>query len=123
MVGGQRFHTALTVDPDVVDLYWFNDNPPMPDFEKQAPNLYIRPTPVSEVDTVHHGEWRCEYRGEPFLVTGEDGDRLAVYYLGGNELKARELGLTVEERFVATGKLPKTDVDHLREVTTQIWPE
>ncbi|GAA3439689.1 hypothetical protein [Kutzneria kofuensis] len=123
VVGGRKFRTALTVDPDVVDLYWFDDNPPMVGFEKYAPDLYIRHTPISETCGVYRVEWRCEYRNEPFLVTGEDADSLLVYYLGRSEPKARELGLTIEERFVATGKFPKSEVENLREVTTQVWPD
>ena len=122
MVDGRKFETALTVDPDVIDIYWFDDDPPMVGFEKYAPDLYIRHTPIAESAGVFRVEWRCEYRGEPFMVTGSEGDSLWVYYLGGSEPKARELGLTIEERFVATGKFPKSEVENLRKVTTQVWP-
>ena len=123
VVGGQRFHTAMTVDPDVVDLYWYDENPPMSGFEKVVKDIYIRHTPLSDVDSVHRVEWYAEYRGEPFKVTADRGDSLLLYYLGGSEPKARELGLDVEERFVATGVIPKSDIDNLREVDTIIWPE
>jgi hypothetical protein len=121
--GGRQFRTAMTVDPDVVDLYWYDDNPPLPGFEKIAPNIYIRHTPLSEVDSVHRVEWFAEYRGEPFKVTADRRDRLLLYYLGGGEPKACELGLDVEERFVATGLIAKSDVENLREVDTVVWPE
>ncbi|MFC0429497.1 hypothetical protein [Kutzneria buriramensis] len=123
LLGGRQFRTAMTVDPDVVDLYWYDDNPPLTGFEKVAPNIYIRHTPLVEVDSVHRVEWFAEYRGEPFKVTAGRGDRLLLYYLGGSEPKTRELGLDVEERFVATGLIAKSDVENLREVDTVVWPE
>ena len=123
LVGGLQFHTAMTVDPNIVDLYWRDDNPPMSGFEKVAPAVYIRHTPLAEVDSVHRVEWFAEYRGEPFKVTADRGDSLLLYYLGGSEPKARELGLDVEERFVATGVIPKTEIHNLREVDTVVWPE
>ena len=89
LIGGRHFHTAMTGDPKVVDLYWHNESPPMPGFEKVAPNIYIRHTPLSEVDSVHRVEWYAEYRGEPFKVTADRGDSLLLYYLGGSEPKAR----------------------------------
>ncbi|MEV6611856.1 hypothetical protein [Kutzneria sp. NPDC051319] len=123
LVGGRQFHTALTVDPDFVDLYWYDDNPPLPGFEKVTPVIAIRHTPLTEVDSVHQVEWFAEYRGEPFKVTADRGDSLLLYYLGGNEPKARELGLDVEERLIATGVIPKSEIENLREVDTVIWPE
>ena len=122
-VGGRQFHTVLTVDPDAVDLYWYDDNPPMQGFEKVAQGIYVRRTPLSQVDSVHRVEWYAEYRGEPFKVTADRGDSLLLYYLGGSEPEARELGLDVEERFVATGVILKSDIENLREVDTVIWPE
>jgi hypothetical protein len=123
VLGGRRFRAALTVDPNVVDLYWRDDDPPMPGFEKVAPNVYIRHTPLAEVDSVHRVGWLADYRGEPFKVTADRGESLLLYYLGGSEPKARELGLDVEERFVATGVIPKAEIQNLREVDTVVWPE
>lgn len=123
VIGDRRFRTAMTIDPDVVDLYWYDENPPMSGFEKVAPNIYIRHTPILEVDHVHRVEWYAEYRGEPFKVTADRGDSLLLYYLGGSEPKARELGLDIEERFVATGLISKSDIENLREVDTVVWPE
>jgi hypothetical protein len=122
LVGGCQFHTALTVDPDIVDLYWRDGSPPISGFEKVAPNIYIRRTSLSEVDSVHRVEWFADYRDEPFKVTADRGDSLLLYYLGGSEPKARELGLDIEERFVATGVIPKSDIETLREVDAVIWP-
>ncbi len=122
LLGGHRFRAALTVDPNVVDLYRSDGNPPMPGFEKVAPDIYIRHTPLVEVDSVHGVEWLAEYRGEPFKVTADRGENLLLYYLGGSEPKARELGLDVEERFAATGVIPKTEIQNLREVDTVVWP-
>jgi len=122
-IAGRQFDTALTVDPDIIDIYWYDDNPPLPGFEKVTPTIAIRHTPLTEVDSVHRVEWFAEYRGEPFKVTADRGDSLLLYYLGGSEPKARELGLNIEERFVATGVIPKSEIENLREVDTVIWPE
>jgi hypothetical protein len=86
-------------------------------------SVAIRNTPLTDVDSVHRVELFAEYRGEPFKVTADRGDSLLLYYLGGSEPKARELGLNVEERFVATGVVPKSEIENLREVDTVIWPE
>jgi len=59
----------------------------------------------------------------PFKVTADRGDRLLLYYLGGSGPKARELGLTVEGRSVASGVIPKSEIENPREVDTVIWPE
>ena len=38
LVGGRQFHAAMTVDPNIVALYWRDENPPLSGFEKVAPN-------------------------------------------------------------------------------------
>ena len=121
VIGDRQFHAAMTVDPAVVDLYWYDDNPPFSGFEQIMPTVYMRHTPLSEVDSIHSVQWYAEYRGEPFKVTADRGTGLLLYYMGGKESEARELGLDVQERFVATGVIPKNEIENLREVDTVVW--
>ncbi|AHH93631.1 hypothetical protein GCM10010174_30250 [Kutzneria viridogrisea] len=123
VMGGQRYEAALTSEPDCVDLYWDGPNPPVEGFEVDVPGSYIRHTPLSEVEGVYRRAWYCDYKGEPFKVTSDLGDKLALYYLGGNEFRAREIGLEIQEKFVAVGVAPRNEVQNLHEVVTQIWPE
>jgi hypothetical protein len=78
---------------------------------------------LEELESLSLVEWRCEYRGGPFIVNGEDGDYLGVTYVGDSETRARELGMNVVERFVATGEIPKSEAENLREVKKRYWPK
>jgi hypothetical protein len=122
VLGGREYEANLTVDDDVVDLYWENGEPPIAGFVADEPGFYIRPTRQVDLDYLYEIEWYCEYRGEPFKVQTDYGDELSLYYLGGDINKARELGLSIEEPLVAVGVVPRDQVENLREVRTRLWP-
>jgi hypothetical protein len=120
VLGGQEFDAIMTNEPNVVDLYWEGEDPPIDGFEVDAPGFLVRHTPPVELDALYQVQWYCEYRGEPFKVQTDLGDKLVLYYLGGNINKAHELGLRIEELLVATGVVPRCEVVNLREVRTQM---
>ncbi|WP_211764282.1 hypothetical protein [Kutzneria sp. CA-103260] len=122
VMGGREYEANLTMDDDVVELYWQGGEPPILGFELEGPNFYVRLTPRVDLDYLFDSEWYCEYKGEPFKVQTDYGNELSLHYLGGNINKAQELGLSIEEPLVAVGVVPRKDVENLREVRTQLWP-
>ena len=121
-VGGYEFEAHPTVTPGVVDLYWDGDRPPVDGFEVESPGVYVRHAQKSDLDSLYNIKYYCDYRGEPFKVNADYGDRLSLYYLGGDINKARELGLSIEEPLVATTVVSRDEVENFREERTQLWP-
>ena len=93
-----------------------------PRFTKTATGSHKMPVRLEELESLSLVEWRCEYSGETFVVNDEDSDKPYVTYAGESETRARELGMNVVERFVATGEIPKDASENLREVRKQYWP-
>jgi hypothetical protein len=122
VLGGRTYRATRTQDPEVVNLRWIGSEPPVGGFVQTVPGAFKLSVRLSDLESLSLVEWRCEYDGEPFLVNGEDGDNLDVTYVGDSETKARELGMDVHERFVATGEIPKSKAVNLREVRRQVWP-
>ena len=120
---GVDFEAVLTNDHEVIDLIWRGTPPPATGFEEVAPQIYVRHTERSVLDSLRRIQWWCEYQGEPFIVTADRGDQLLVSYAGLNFQKAQTLGLHVEERDSIVGLVPKSDVSDLRKVEKQLWPE
>lgn len=123
VLGGRVYRATRTQDPDVVNLRWTGSESPAAGFVQTAPGAYKMSVRLEELESLSLVEWRCEYRGEPFVVNGEDGDSLDVTYVGDSETKARELGMDVRERFVATGEIPRSEAVNLREVKKRYWPK
>jgi hypothetical protein len=122
VMGGRAYRATRTQDPEVVNLRWTGSEPPVAGFVQTSPDAYKLSVHLGELESLSFVEWRCEYRGEPFVVNGVDGDNLDVTYVGDSETRARELGMDVRERFVATGEIPKDEAVNLREVRRQVWP-
>ncbi|MFI9381109.1 hypothetical protein [Kutzneria sp. NPDC052558] len=122
IVGGRAYRATRTQDPAVVNLRWTGPGVPDSGFVRSPAGSYKKSVRLDELDSLSLVEWRCEYRGEPFVVNGEDGGMLFVSYVGDSETRARELGMNVVERFVADGEIPKSEVENLREVRKQYWP-
>jgi hypothetical protein len=122
VMAGRTYRATRTQDPEVVNLRWSGSEPPAAGFLQTVPGAYKLSVRLDELESLSLVEWRCEYGGEPFVVNSEDGDNLDVTYAGDSETKARELGLDVHERFVATGEIPKSEAENLREVRRQVWP-
>ena len=120
---GLAYRATRTQDLDVVSLRWKGSEPPVGGFVESVPGSYKMSVRVEELDSLSFVEWRCEYRGEPFVVNDEDAGTLFVTYAGDSEVKARELGMDVTGRFLATGEIPRVDVENLREVKKQFWPK
>jgi hypothetical protein len=119
---GVDFEAVLTNDPDAVDLIWRGQAPSISGFEEVAPEIYVRHVALSELDSVRRIQWRCEYQGEPFIVSADRGDNLLISYAGRNFQKAATLGLRVEDRDYIVGLVPRSDVSNLRKVEKRIWP-
>ncbi|GAA3439687.1 hypothetical protein [Kutzneria kofuensis] len=119
---GHEYEAALTQDPNVVDLYSEGESPSDERFTELAPGIRTRSVRLDELDVLYNVEWYCEYKGHPFIVDTDLGDRLAVQYVGGDISVAESLGLKIQEPLVATGVFPRDQVDNLREVRRQIWP-
>ena len=122
-IGGAEYEASLTNDPGVVNLWWDGGGEPPAGFVKFAPGEFKRSVNVADLDDLVAVEWFCEYRGEPFKVVAESDAGLTLSYLGGNIDKARELGLDIQDQLVAFGFAARDDVENLREVRTQLWPQ
>lgn len=82
---------------------------PTDGFTEVAPGRYRRAVPAADVD-LYYVRTRCTWRNEPFLVVGDDGDRLLLEYAGGNVHVAERLGLTAADVGVYWARVPHADV-------------
>ncbi|GLZ14276.1 hypothetical protein Acsp04_45110 [Actinomadura sp. NBRC 104425] len=101
-------------DGDVVRLYVSR---PADGFTQVAPDRYVRVVPAAEVGRLHYVRTRCSWRGEPFVVLGEQGEWLRVEYTGGKAPVAERLGLEPFDRGVYQAWAPRGEVRDVHEET------
>jgi hypothetical protein len=88
---------------------------PAEGFDEVAPGWFVRPVPAAECGEAVFVTTVCEWRGEPFQVYGEDGDDLLLEYTGGRVTVAARLGLERAERGVHRCRVPRHEVEALRQ--------
>jgi hypothetical protein len=76
-------------DGDQVRIY---QSEPADGFDEVRPGRYVRVLPASEVD-VAYVRTTCKWRGEPFIIIGEQDGWLRLEYTGGRAPVAESLGL------------------------------
>lgn len=102
---------------------------------EKAPDEFVR-IPRSrhlglEVSPTELDEWWSTrtvftWRGQPFTLFRDDGDRISGTLLGADDRWAAENGLWVVERGHATGTFDRSEVQDLREERTDLlaaWRE
>lgn len=122
-LNGHEYEAAMTQNADVVNLYWEDGVPSDDGFSERRPGLWVRHARLVDLDGLYDVEWHCEYRGHPFIVETDLGDRLGVQYVGGDIRVAESLGLKIQEPLVATGSFARSEVENLREVRRKVWPK
>ena len=66
----------------------------------------------------------CDYKGEPFVVVGNENDSLVLDYNGDNFQKIAELGLTMLDKFeFSTVTVLRSEAQNLHRVERAVWPE
>lgn len=115
---GREYPAALTPDQREAILLVRGTDPP-DGFEEFQPALYRKVVPRSRLTSLYRVYPACTYRGARFQVTEvveDDGGRLRLRYLGGNERVAEDLCLEYAEPGVYLATAPSTEVEDLHEV-------
>jgi hypothetical protein len=121
-LNGNEYEAAFTQKPDEVVLVWKGTAPPDGGFSEPVPGVHRKFVELQQLDYMYESEWRFSYQGEPFVVSKEGEGYLVADYIGDSERRAREIGLDVVDKLVARGRVPRSEVEDLREVRRQIWP-
>ncbi|MFC7549078.1 hypothetical protein [Plantactinospora sp. GCM10030261] len=88
---------------------------PADGFTEVRPGRYVRVVPMTEVSGVEYVRTACTWRGQPFIVLGEQDGWLRLEYTGGHWPVAEALGLETFDYGVYQGWAPAGDVTDLRE--------
>ena len=99
-------------DGDSVRLY---SNRPAEGFDEIEPGRYRRIVPAADTEQAYV-RTRCRWRGEPFVVIGENPDWLRLEYTGGKAPVAASLGLEEFEYGVYQGWASRAEVTDLQEI-------
>jgi hypothetical protein len=106
---GQEYEASP--DGDQVRIY---HPEPADGFEEVRPGRHVQVLPVVEVDLAYV-RTTCSWRGEPFIVIGEQDGWLRVEYTGGRAPVAESLGLEEFDFGVYQGWAPVTEVTEVGE--------
>lgn len=86
----------------------------VPGFEQIAAGRYLRVVPTSELTDLYYATTRCDWRGQPFLIIGEQGSWARLEYVGEGTPPA-ELGLELFDRGVYQGWARRSEIENVRE--------
>jgi hypothetical protein len=106
---GQEYEASP--DGDQVRIY---QSEPADGFEEVRPGRHVRVLPAAEVDLAYV-RTTCSWRGEPFIVIGEQDGWLRVEYTGGRAPVAGSLGLEEFDFGVYQGWAPASEVTEVGE--------
>ncbi len=111
---GVPYHAGL--GPDGNEATLFSPGPPPDELGFTAADGYWRKqVSVADLDALWQSRLVGEYRGEPFLVLDDLGDRLHIVYLGRDSVRARQLGYWEIDREVFEVVVARQEVTGLTE--------
>ena len=111
---GVPYHAGL--GPDGNEATLFSPGPPPDELGFTAADGHWRKqVSVADLDALWQSRLVGEYRGEPFLVLDDLGDRLHIVYLGRDSVRARQLGYWEIDREVFEVVVTRQEVTGLTE--------
>ncbi|WP_242906129.1 hypothetical protein [Actinomadura terrae] len=99
-------------DGDRVRLYATRD---ADGFHRTGPDRFVRVVPEPDVDRLFYVSTRCVWRGEPFVVLGEQDGWLRLEYSGGDARIAQGMGLELFDRDVYQAWAARDEVRDMHE--------
>jgi hypothetical protein len=111
---GDEYPAAADPQPDELRLRLYRSGP-ADGFDEVAPDRFVRVVAADECEAVLHVSTVCEWQGAPFEVLDERDGELLLEYTGGLVPVAQQLELTRIERGVYRTRVPRAEVQALRE--------